>query len=195
MQDSNPGQTRRRSGAGWTAWARPAILSFAALSLAVPASAGATNGQRQKSIGGEAQSAATQPLQDLNLAGDDVPTELLLLQEDPYSTDGLKGCAEIDRQIASLETILGPDVDVPRQKPGMFRAALKTGGSFLGSFIPFRGVIRELSGANARKKRMEDAVYVGVARRSFLKGYAASLGCPTAEERAIKAARQGLGME
>lgn len=134
-------------------------------------------------------------MQDLNLAGDYVPTELLLLKKDPYSTDGLDGCAEIDREIATLENILGPDVDVPREKPGMFRAALKTGGSFLSSFIPFRGVVRELSGANARQKRMEDAIYVGVARRSFLKGYAASLHCPTAEERAIRAARQGLGME
>lgn len=173
------------------------IAALAALGLALSTAhpAFASNGQRQKSIGGEAKSAATQPLEDLNLAGDDIPTELLLLQEDPYSTDGLETCPEMARQIDTLEQILGTDVDVPREKSGMFRAALKTGGSFLGSFIPFRGVIREVSGANARKKRMEDAIYVGVARRSFLKGYAAAKGCPTAEERAIHAAREGLGME
>lgn len=172
---------------------RIAVLSLAALTLIAPAHA--DQGKPRKSIGGEAQSAVTSPLQDLNLAGDEIPTQLLLLQHDPYSTDGLTECAEIGRRIATLERLLGPDVDQPRQSPGMFRAALKTGGSFLSSFIPFRGVIRQVSGASARQKRMEDAIYVGVARRSFLKGHAAARHCPTAEELAIKAAREGLGRD
>lgn len=180
---------------GRTSGLQIAVLSLAALCLIAPGQAYADQGKRQKSIGGTAQSAVTQPLQDFNLAGEEIPTELLLLQQKPYSTDGLTDCAAINRQIATLERILGPDVDQPQESAGMFRAALKTGGSFLSSFVPFRGVIRQVSGASARKQRMEDAIYVGIARRSFLKGHAAARQCPTAEEAAIKAAREGLGLE
>ncbi len=159
------------------------------------APAPALAGQNQTSVGSEAKNAATRPLQDLNLAGEDAPAELLLLQDNPYSTDGLTDCGALDRQIAGLDDILGPDVDVPREQAGMFRTALKTGGSILTSFVPFRGMVRQISGANAKQKRLEDAIVVGIARRSFLKGFAASLECPTAEERAIQAAREGLSME
>jgi len=171
----------------------PALALVAVLVLAGPASAG--NGEKRKSVTGSARDAATSPLQDLNLAGDRVPTELLLLKQAPYSAEGLDSCEPIDRQIAALEDILGPDVDSPKKGPGVLRSALKAGGGFLSGFIPFRGVVRELSGANERKQRMEDAVYAGVARRSFLKGVAAAKGCPTAEQRAVAAARKGLGME
>lgn len=170
-----------------------AVAVIAAITLSGSASAG--NGARQKSVTGSARDAVTSPLQDLNLAGDRIPTELLLLKKAPYATDGLDSCEPIDRQIATLEHILGPDVDSPRQGGGVLRSALKAGGGFLSGFIPFRGLLREVSGANERKQRMEDAVYAGVARRSFLKGVAAAKGCPTAEERAIATARQGLGME
>lgn len=177
-----------RSVAGLTA-----ATVIAALALAGSASAG--NGAKQKSVTGSAKDAVTSPLQDLNLAGDHIPTELLLLRKAPYSTEGLDSCEPIDRQIATLEHILGPDVDLPKQGGGVLRSALKAGGGFLSGFIPFRGVLREVTGANERKQRMEDAVYAGVARRSFLKGVAAAKGCPTAEQRAIATARQGLGME
>ena len=167
----------------------------AAIMMMAAAPAASAQGTPTRSVGGSAKDAVTQPLQDLNLAGRKVPTELLLLQQDPYATEGLDTCPAIDEQIASLEDILGPDVDAPQKSAGMLQAALKTGGNFLGGFIPFRGVVRQLSGASARKKRMEDAIYVGVARRSFLKGFAASRGCPTAEERAIAEARAALGKD
>ncbi|MEZ5742744.1 MAG: hypothetical protein R3D89_03155 [Sphingomonadaceae bacterium] len=172
---------------------RAACCTVAGIALLATSPALAGQGKPKDTLGGAAKSAVTQPLQDLNLAGKKVPTELLLLREKPYATDGLDSCEAIDTQIASLEDILGPDVDAPQEGGGMLRSALSTGGKFLGGFIPFRGVVRQLSGASERKKRMEDAVYVGVARRSFLKGFAASKGCPTAEERAIAAARAALG--
>ena len=166
-----------------------ALALAAALGLAAPAMA--QKGARQPGLIGEAADAITTPLEDLNLAGRDVPAELMMLQLDPYSTEGLN-CASARTEIARLNEILGPDADEPGNKGGLMRTALKAGGSFLGSFIPFRGVIREVSGANAKKRRMEDAVYVGVARRSFLKGYAGASDCLSAEELAVEKARRDL---
>ena len=140
-----------------------------------------------------ARDAVTSPLQDFNIANRAIPTELLMLQHAPYDTEGLETCEALADQIAVLEDILGPDVDTPDKKEGVFRTALSQGGKFLSGFIPFRGVVRQLSGAAAREKRLEDAIYAGVARRSFLKGFAASQGCATAEERAIASARAALG--
>jgi hypothetical protein len=49
--------------------------------------------------------------------------------------------------------------------------------SVVGSLIPFRGVIREISGANAHDRALREAVIAGVARRSFLKGIGQARGC------------------
>ena len=52
------------------------------------------------------------------------------------------------------------------------------------SIIPFRSVIREISGAAAHDRRYNAAVYAGVVRRSFLKGIGQQRGCkyPSAPE-------------
>ena len=49
--------------------------------------------------------------------------------------------------------------------------------SVLGSFIPFRGIIREVSGANAQERLWDRALYAGAARRAFLKGMGEQRGC------------------
>lgn len=138
--------------------------------------------------------AITQPLSDLNLRGREAPDALKLIQRDPYSRDGLENCDAINAQLAMLDEILGPDVDEARRDGGFMKSALKSGGNFLGSFIPFRGVVRQISGAKAKQRRMEEAVYTGVARRSFLKGYAAAKACKSTEELAVEKARRDLGM-
>jgi hypothetical protein len=167
-----------------------AVVTIAILSS--PAMAG--QGERKKGTMGTAADAATQPLEDLNFKSADIPIELLSIQQEPYSLAGLSGCAELRKEIATLEEVLGPDADAPPQKSGVVNKALKTGGSFLGGFIPFRGVVRELSGANSNRRKMERAVYAGVARRGFLKGYIAAKQCKTAEELAIEAAEIRMGL-
>ena len=47
----------------------------------------------------------------------------------------------------------------------------------VGAFIPFRGLIREVSGANAQEKKVQAAVYAGSVRRAFLKGVGQQRGC------------------
>ncbi len=48
----------------------------------------------------------------------------------------------------------------------------------VGSFIPFRGIIREISGASAREFEFREAIAAGLMRRAYLKGVGQGLGCP-----------------
>lgn len=154
--------------------------------------AAAAQGQRKQGAVGTAADAVTQPLNDLGLRSKDIPYELLAIQQEPYALVGLEQCGAVRAEIAKLEEVLGPDADAPAQNNGAVNKVLKTGGSMLGGFIPFRGVVREVSGANKNRRKMERAVYAGVARRGFLKGYAAGMQCDSAEDLAIEAARAQL---
>lgn len=170
----------------------PVLAVMMIAMLSTPAFA--APGQRKKGVVGNAGDAVTQPLNDLNLRSDDIPLELLKIQEKPYSLDGLGDCSKLRQEITKLDDVLGLDADVPPQESGVVSKALKTGGSFLGGFIPFRGAVRELSGANAARRKMDRAVYAGVARRGFLKGYAEAEQCKTSEELAIEAAEIRMGL-
>ena len=76
-----------------------------------------------------------------------------------------------------LDAVLGEDIDIA-QAPGRKLKAGKAAQSVIGSFIPFRGLIREISGANEQERRLQSAIYAGTARRSFLKGVGLQRGCP-----------------
>jgi len=45
------------------------------------------------------------------------------------------------------------------------------------SFIPFRGILREVSGASEHQRRIRAAIQAGLARRGFLKGVGETHGC------------------
>jgi len=117
------------------------------------------------------------PATDLNLRKGEIPPILLAAQEDPYGLAGLRRCPDIAAEVTRLDAILGPDFDVAQDqgrkvKPG------KVAQSVVGSFIPFRGVIREISGASEQERRLQYAIYAGSARRAFLKGVGLQRGCP-----------------
>lgn len=130
--------------------------------------------------------ATTQPLRDVNLVRQEIPMVLRGL-EYPYSTATLgDGCPEIARQIASLDAVLGPE----SYQPGPNRNIWDRSGDFVedqvidaaqdtvNDFIPFRSWIRRLSGATRAERDALRAVANGQQRRTFLRGYGASLGCP-----------------
>jgi len=130
--------------------------------------------------------ATAQPLRDVNLVRQEIPMVLRGL-EYPYSTATLtEGCPEIARQIASLDAALGPE----SYQPGQSRNVWDRSGDFVedqvieaaedtvNDFIPFRSWIRRISGANRAERDALRAVANGQQRRTFLRGYGASLGCP-----------------
>lgn len=120
----------------------------------------------------------TTPLQDTNLKKKRIPEVLELARGGPYAMTGLNTCVSINRNIAALSQVLGTDFDTPEdRRPNRGRQAASVGKSVVESFIPFRGVIREVSGAAAAQREWDAAVDAGIARRGFLRGVARSRGC------------------
>ena len=117
------------------------------------------------------------PAGDLNLRKGKIPALLDAAVADPYNLAGLRTCAQISVAVKELDAILGPDRDIPADRAEKLSVG-RVAQSAIGSFIPFRGVIREVSGANSHQRKIEDAVEAGTARRSFLKGYGQARGCP-----------------
>lgn len=140
---------------------------------------------------------AATPASDLNLRKRAIPAQLIAAQQKPYDLTGLSECPHIAAEVGELDAILGEDMDVAqarRRGPSAGRLAQWA----VGSFIPFRGAIREISGANGHERRMTDAVQAGLARRAFLKGVGEAKGClyparsATAEVLAARAAERQM---
>ena len=128
-----------------------------------------------------AEDVAMSPLSDLNVRKKNVPVVLDMAMAKPYDLAGIKSCKGLTTAIMDLDAALGDDIDVATgEKSDMEKAGNSAGAiakSVLGSFIPFRGVVRELSGANAQEKLWDRALYAGTARRAFLKGMGEQRGC------------------
>ena len=128
-----------------------------------------------------AEDVAMSPLSDLNVRKRDMPVVLEMAMSKPYDLAGIKSCKGLITAIMDLDGALGDDIDVATgEKSDMEKAGNGAGAiakSVLGSFIPFRGIIREVSGANAQEKLWDRALYAGIARRAFLKGMGEQRGC------------------
>ncbi len=120
---------------------------------------------------------AMTPLTDLGLAGKEIPEALRVALDDPYANTGLHTCNSLIGAIVRLDSVLGKDYDAYVPGKGWLdvgRAAQSLIGSLL---IPFRGVVREVSGAAGRERAMQAAVTAGLVRRGYLKGLGAARGC------------------
>lgn len=146
--------------------------------LCVPSMASAQGGAKPKTTEQRATGIVTQPLKDFNISRDPVPQVLLEAEAHPYDPRLLTNCATIAAEVGRLDAVLGADVDtVDPSRYTTGDAMLDTGGDLLLSLIPFRGIIREVTGANANERRWTRAIYAGVTRRSFLKGAGRERGC------------------
>jgi hypothetical protein len=123
-----------------------------------------------------AKDVALTPLSDLNIKKGEIPQILLDAQDDPYDLTGLARCPQIAAEVGELNAVLGDDLDVAVAKRGSVSAG-RAAQAALGSFIPFRGLIREVSGANAQDRKIQAAINAGSARRGFLKGVGQQRGC------------------
>lgn len=123
---------------------------------------------------------ATAPLDTLNLKKDEIPPILVAAREDTYAVAGLRSCKAIGAEIVQLDAVLGPDIDVATDKTKSEKRGNAVGAvakSVVNSFIPFGGVIREVTGAAAKERQWQVALYAGASRRAFLKGYGQARGC------------------
>lgn len=128
--------------------------------------------------------AVAQPLVDFNIVREEVPAHLKAIGGQPYQREAGLDCATISAEIDLLDEILGPDIDVEvsaadqranrrREIAGALLRSLTT------SWIPARAVVRNLSGAESRERRMKEAILGGALRRAYLKGVSDQMGCAT----------------
>lgn len=119
---------------------------------------------------------AKTPVTDLNIDKKEIPAILLNAQVQPYDLTGLGRCGKLIGEVAALDDVLGPDLDFPEEERDRISAG-RVAKTVVGSFIPFRGLIREVSGANDHDRKVRAAIQAGLARRGFLKGVGLSRGC------------------
>jgi hypothetical protein len=127
---------------------------------------------------GPVEGAVTQPFEDVGLLRGEIPEVLKAAAAGPYELASPADCTKIAAEISALNGVLGADIDASSAKGDrgptkLFVAALR---GALG--LPFRGVVRQISGAERREEERADAVLAGVSRRAFLKGAARAAGCP-----------------
>ncbi len=155
------------------------IIMLASVCLLTEA-AHAQTADPEKSDLETAEDVATQPVEDLNIGKKDIPQPLAEIAEKPYSLDGIRTCNNIRKAVNKLDDVLGDDLEVAQddsKTEKRRKTASSLGKSLIGGIIPFRGVVREITGAAAQQRRYDQAVYAGVVRRSFLKGIGKERGC------------------
>ena len=138
-----------------------------------PASASAVRpGESNASTVEKAGNIITQPVRDVGIAETGIPDVLQKANEDPYTLAGLRTCDSLASAIRGLNDALGPDFSAGEEhkesRPGKIVEA--GGKTVVNALIPFRGLVREISGAAPAQRRLSAAIDTGFARRGFLRG-------------------------
>jgi hypothetical protein len=120
---------------------------------------------------------AKTPLRDLGIDARDIPEVLQQAARDPYSIAGLQTCNALVSEIARLDMVLGADYDIAEDTSEKRLSEGRIGQSIVGSIIPFRGIVREATGAARADRTLRAAYTAGMARRAFLKGLGLGRGC------------------
>lgn len=117
-----------------------------------------------------------QPFRDLGFIQEAPSEALRRAVRAPYAVPEGGDCTTLAAEVAALDAILGPDVDQPAGKSDA--ADDLVAGAVRSAFsLPFRGVVRRLTGAERRDRDLREAVRAGAARRGFLKGLAHAAQC------------------
>ncbi|MBX3482356.1 MAG: hypothetical protein KIS90_11580 [Phenylobacterium sp.] len=128
------------------------------------------------------EGAATTPLRDLGVQKTEIPEVLLAAMTDPYARPPRNyGCNYLIALVKPLDDVLGPDVDLtPVGDENIVNRgkALGVAADVASSaLIPFRGVVRKVSGAEAHDRLVQSAYVAGSVRRAYLKGLGEAKGC------------------
>lgn len=149
------------------------------LALAALVASPAFAQDKQQSTAERAGDIAEQPAKDVGAVKTKIPPVLQQAAAAPYSLSGLSKCARIADAFDELGEALGPDFvqGVDRKKS---RKVKVTGDTVAGLIVPFRGLVREVSGAASAQRALNAAVDAGFARRGFLRGVYQTRGCKPA---------------
>lgn len=121
----------------------------------------------------------SQPVRDVGASKREIPSVLEGASENPYATTGVRTCSQIATAMKDLNEVLGPDYvagsSAKENKAGKLAEA--GGKTVVNTLIPFRGLVREISGAAPAERRYNAALDAGLVRRGFLRGLAFAKGC------------------
>ncbi len=132
--------------------------------------------------------AASSPLNDLNIIRTDIPAILIEAEKHPYQIPARHDCWSLALEIGHLDEVLGNDLDV-HPLAGQPDSLLDKGSTLaedqaVGAvqrtaegLVPFRSWVRKLTGAERHSKEVAASIAAGTARRAFLKGMAVSQHC------------------
>jgi hypothetical protein len=159
------------------------IAMAVALSMLAPAAGHAQDKRSQEEKRDDtldkAGKIASQPAKDVGLDKDEIPAVLTKAVENPYAPPPSRTCKGLNASLAELNAVLGQDFtvgkDANENRTGKIAEAV--GKTVVNSLIPFRGLVREISGAAPAERRLQAAVTAGIARRGYLRGQAAAKGC------------------
>lgn len=112
--------------------------------------------------------AVQQPLRDLSVLRTPTAEVLEDAARNPYAVPQ-GGCPALRAETLRLDAELGPDVDAPRLREGRVEG-LTTDTLKSAVALPYRGLVRRVSGAAAADERRSAALVAGMVRRGFLKG-------------------------
>jgi len=136
---------------------------------------------RIQSVGKSAGRIASQPARDVGVAKTDIPAPLQKAWDAPYSLKGIRTCRDLSKAFHELTDVMGPDFKSGEVKKENKAGKLAEAGgkTIVNSIIPFRGLVREVTGAAPAQRRLERAIDAGYARRGFLRGVHQARGCKT----------------
>ena len=145
-------------------------------------SAAAQSPGKLEQTGQKAGEIVTQPARDVGVSKKEIPPVLVKASEDPYGLKGVKTCKQLAAAITELNDVLGPDFvasDEPKKENRAGKLAEAGGKMVVNSLLPFRGLVREISGAAPAQRRLNAAIDAGYARRGFLRGVHKARRCKT----------------
>ena len=119
------------------------------------------------------QGAMQAPLRDVNLLQTKIPPVLQDAMAAPYGRPRIVTCGWLTAQLLPLNGALGADLDEPAVDENDLverglDGALGVVAGAASSVIPFRGWIRELSGAQKHDRLVSAAITAGAVRRAYL---------------------------
>jgi hypothetical protein len=125
--------------------------------------------------------AVGEPFRDTGWTRENPPEVLIRAAAAPYALPTDLECSALLNEISALDLVLGPDLDATDEhedESDLDGADLLSGaiGGIVG--LPYRSIVRRISGAAGRERVLRDAIFAGMVRRAFLKGLARAACAP-----------------
>jgi hypothetical protein len=171
----------------WTrlCWIVPAMLVLPAVLVGCASAPAPSGSDMMLNARNELQAVLTQPFNDFNLVRTEIPEKLTQVRDAPYATPMPGGCDDLTAAVEELDKMLGPDLEGGSgaagkpliSKEAAERAARDAARDAASSWIPFRGAVRYVTGAERHARALKEATLAGIVRRAYLKGLREALQC------------------